>query len=659
MLDITAQDIIIDETTGLQDSDVNPTVPPHNNATVSYLLGLDGPGGLTSPEVAFKSNFVVASASAGETITSVVLTQNASGTPFSTTVGVNSGIRTVDGNYVWLFKDATHANVVIGVIGTSNPLVAPAATGPLAYSFALITTDATHADLYTVQYVPLLHPVATDPDDRIDLTDHVFASVSGTTVANFSGQNAAPGNHDFYAINSSGGAGSQLLVTGFLGANNATANVSTQGFGVNNQSINPTETLQVDFVSGANLPAGSASQIQYGSHIDNITHAGFTINQITPSNPNLRVDIKITALDVQGNEQGLNFYDGSPTTAAPITSLTLIGQSGVASPITANGTYDVAGNVDVTISGLGTNIVTITGLDNITTVNVTTSSQMDRLLVTGVDSNEGCDITEFHFSTTTTNAYTEQVGSFINFDDDGPTLSITAAPVVGAAEVIEASGAGGHSQATITPPTFTASAVDGVTTNVTYALALAGGAATGLLTTEGNHAITLVVDSATQVSGQYDSDGDSVLDATAFTVTLSGTTVTLTSLVALEHSNTQGVGEDNTLDLNGLINVVATVTATDGDNDVVSQQSSSSGLSLTFDDTDPTLSITAAPVVGAAEVVEASGAGGHSQATITPPTFTASAVDGVTTNVTYALALAGGAATGLLTTEGNHAITLV
>ncbi|RUW31970.1 hypothetical protein EOA38_16550, partial [Mesorhizobium sp. M1E.F.Ca.ET.041.01.1.1] len=61
-------------------------------------------------------------------------------------------------------------------------------------------------------------------------------------------------------------------------------------------------------------------------------------------------------------------------------------------------------------------------------------------------------------------------------------------------------------------------------------------------------------------------------------------------LVALEHSNApQGVGEDNTLDLNGLINVTATVTVTDGDQDVVSQQSSSSGLSLTFDDTDPTI----------------------------------------------------------------------
>ncbi|TRC86155.1 hypothetical protein FJV83_06980, partial [Mesorhizobium sp. WSM4307] len=440
MLDITTQDIIIDETTGLQDDDINPSVPPHSNdATLLYLLSLDDPGGLPSPEVAFKTNFVVASATAGETITSVVLSQNLNGTPFSTTIGVNSNIRTVDGNYVWLFQDPTYPNVVIGVIGTSNAATMPAPTDPLAFSFALISTSNTNADLYTVEYVPLLHPNATDPDDRIDLTDHVFASVTGTTTNNFSGQNAAPGNHDFYLINSANDASKQILVTGFLGANNATANVSTQGFGVNNQSINPTEKLQVDFVTGGNLAAGSAAQIQYGSHIETITQAGFTINQITPSNPNLRVDIQISAFNVQGNEQGLNFYDGSPTTAAPITSVTLTGQSGFASPITVDGTYG-----GVHVSGLGTGIVTITGLDNVTTVDITTSSPMDRLTVTGVDSNEGCDITEFHYSSTSTNAYTEQVGSFINFDDDGPTLSITAAPTVGAAEVVEASGVAGH-----------------------------------------------------------------------------------------------------------------------------------------------------------------------------------------------------------------------
>src|SRR5262249_34412246 len=147
---------------------------------------------------------------------------------------------------------------------------------------------------------------------------------------------------------------------------------------------------------------------------------------ITPSNPNLRVDIKITALNVTGNEQGLNFYDGSPTTAVDITSIKLGGASGFASTITTDGTYATAsGNVTITgLDGTG-NLVTITGLDNVTTVDFTTASPMDRLLVTGVDSNEGCDITEFHFTTTTPNAFTKEVGSFINFDDDGPSISTT------------------------------------------------------------------------------------------------------------------------------------------------------------------------------------------------------------------------------------------
>src|SRR5262249_8665683 len=154
---------------------------------------------------------------------------------------------------------------------------------------------------------PLRHPDATNPDDRIDLTDKVFASVTGTTTASFSGSNAAPGIHEFYLINSSTDASKQTLVTGFLdpdgsgplGNANANANVSTQGFGVNNQSINPNETLQIDFVTGGTVPAGSGSQIQYGSHLENITQAGFTVGQITPSNPNLRVDFTVTALNVQ------------------------------------------------------------------------------------------------------------------------------------------------------------------------------------------------------------------------------------------------------------------------------------------------------------------------------------------------------------------------
>ncbi|TIO79210.1 MAG: hypothetical protein E5X74_09395 [Mesorhizobium sp.] len=418
-LDITAQDIIIDESTGLQNDDIDPSDPLYSgNTTLQYLLTLG-----TSLEVAFKADFVQATADAGETITSVVLTQDSSGTPFSTTDGVVTDIQTVDGNYVWLFQDPNNADVVIGVIGTDNPTAEPdPATAPLAFSFGLDHTSTTDADLYLVQYVPLLNPDPTKPDDDlVDLTNKVFASIEGTSQINFSGQNAAPGNHDFYLINSPDDASKQLLV---IGLNGGTANVSTQGFGINNQSINPGETLQVDFVTGGNLNAGSASQIQYTSHIETITEAGFTINQITPSQPDKRVDVTIKAFDNTANQQGTDFFDGTTTDPVDITSVKLTGASGFATTITIDGTYATAsGNVTVTgLNGTG-NAVTITGLDNVTTVDITTADNMDRLTVTGVDANEGCDITEFHFNTTTTNAHTEEVGSLINFDDDGPTAT--------------------------------------------------------------------------------------------------------------------------------------------------------------------------------------------------------------------------------------------
>ncbi|AZO67168.1 DUF5801 repeats-in-toxin domain-containing protein [Mesorhizobium sp. M6A.T.Cr.TU.016.01.1.1] len=660
-IDIVAQDIIIDETTGLQveDDDVNPLDSPHStDPTLQYLLGLDDAGGLTSPEVAFQTDFVVASASAGETITSVVLSQNLNGTPFSTTVGVNSDIQTVDGNYVWLFQDPTHANVVIGVIGTSDRTVAPDPTGPLAFSLGLNSTSNTNANLYTVQYVPLFHPDETNPDDRIDLTDKVFASVTGTTVVNF-GQlgDAPPGHNNWYILDADVASPQKILVTAHDNGAQAEVNISTQGLGVASQDVRFGRELQIDLISGGTQSAGkdftnTPTAPDYDAHIENVSGAGFSVSQSTPTNT--VADIEIHAYNNDDNAEGANLPGDDNDTEINITGVTF----------KLNGVATTAAALGITVDLSGTGLI-LQDVGEGVTVDFTTAGgaggTFDRFTIKNIDTEKDYfDVKEVHFSGAVANAHNEQVGSFINFDDDGPTLSITAAPTVGAAEVVEASGVGGQSQATITPPTFTASGVDGFTTNVTYALALAGGTATGLLTTAGNHAITLVADSASQISGQYDSDGNNTLDATAFTVTLSGTTVTLTSLVALEHSNApQGAGEDNSLDLGTLINVVSTVTVTDGDDDVVSSQSASSGLSLTFNDTDPTLSITAAPTVGAAEVVEASGAGGQRQVTITPPTFTASAVDGFTTNVSYALALAGGPATGLLTTEGNHAITLV
>jgi len=245
----------------------------------------------------------------------------------------------------------------------------------------------------------------------------------------------------------------------------------------------------------------------------------------------------------------------------------------------------------------------------------------------------------------------------LEFTDTDPVLIVTAPATISGLSVTEASLVGGQDSVAITAPTYTASAVDGYTDVVSYALALIAGADSGLMTTEGNHAITLVVSPDGQtVEGQY--DGTNV----AFTVSVSGSNVVLTSNVALEHDNTpQGAGEDNTVDITKLINLVSTVTVTDGDNDaIVEQENLTTALHIDFVDTDPTLTVNDDITFSdALSVVEASGEDGDQTVTISGPTYTASAVDGYDTTVSYALVATEGEVAGLVTTDGNYAISLV
>ncbi len=245
----------------------------------------------------------------------------------------------------------------------------------------------------------------------------------------------------------------------------------------------------------------------------------------------------------------------------------------------------------------------------------------------------------------------------LNLDDDSPIVTINEFGVA-SLNVVEASGIDSAQSAVISLATDIQPGADGLgSSSTSYALALAGTADSGLVTTDGNHPITLVVSPDGQiVTGQYQDNGPQ----TAFTVSLVGNQVSLVSNVALEHANAPQNTEDDTLDLNGLINVVATVAVTDGDNDqVIAQDNTTTGLNLSFNDTDPTVNITTAATVDALAVTEASLQTGQDSATITAPVFTASAVDGYSSSTSYALALAGTADSGLVTTDGNHPITLV
>ena len=141
--------------------------------------------------------------------------------------------------------------------------------------------------------------------------------------------------------------------------------------------------------------------------------------------------------------------------------------------------------------------------------------------------------------------------------------------------------------------------------------------------------------------------------------------------MALEHSNApQGEGEDNTLDLGSLISVAATVTTTDGDGDVVANDTSAAQpLNLEFEDTNPTLTVNddisfsngdGGELTGLS-VVEASGVQGAQTFTIEGPTYDDGAVDGYSTEVSYALVAVDGDDAGMTTSDsagGEYAVTL-
>ena len=578
-LDITTQDIIIDETAGLTDDDISPSAPPHvGNTTLQYLLGLDAAGGLASPEVAYQSNFVVASASAGETITSVVLTQNSSGTPFSTTVGVNSGIRTVDGNYVWLFQDPTHPNVVIGVIGTANPLAEPAETGPLAFSLALISTSATNADLYTVQYVPLLHTDATNPDDRIDLTNKVFASVTGTSVVNFSQLDDAPSGHNnWYILDADAASPQKILVTAHDAGVQAEVNVSTQGFGVASQDVRFGRELQIDLITGGTQSAGkdftdTPTAPDYGSHLENVSSAGFTISQSTPTDS--LADIEIHAYNNNDNVEGAAFPGDDNDTEINITGVTF----------KLNGVATTAAALGITVNLTGNGLI----LENVgegVTIDFTTAGgaggTFDRFTIANIDTeHDFFDVKEVHYGGEVSNAYNEEVGSFINFDDDGPTMTATGAPPE---LTVDETNLAGNDSADFS--TFFTSNAGADGDDIAYALGISQVTnVSGLTDTETGQSVLLFIE-----GGNVVGRAGSAAGAIVFTVSVSAAgVVTLDQARAVVHADATNPDDSRTLAAADLVTLTATITDGDGDQATATHNI---GQNFNFEDDGPTITV--------------------------------------------------------------------
>ncbi len=567
-LDIITSDLVIDESLGTG-SDAAKTDDDFSGAVPAALAALGTP-----LEVAFQANFLTVTSAANEAVTGVKLAAPGGGDiPVD---GILTTLETIDGELITLFQ------------GPGGVVEGRTADGDLAIAIQLVNNK----DLYVAQYIALKHPDTTSPDDQLDLAGFISASVTSVQTNTFTGQNAPNGAGQYYLLSPAIGGSSQLLVTGFAPNKdgvivNATPNVSDQGFGINNQSINPKEILQVDFVTGGTPGIGSGSQIAYGSHIDGITTAGFTVNQITPSAPDKRVDFTIQALDVTGNEQGSDYFDGSPTTARTIDSLT-INQNGAIFVFTTNTTQG-----GITVSGLGTTTVTVLNVDNVAVVDFTTGAQFDRMLIKGIDANEGMDVTEVHFKKTIANAHNEDVGAAINFDDDGPKIDLTgkvAKLIVDESEIANigsAPDADGAKAVQDFADAFTASYGADGSGGLTYKLEVTDGADSGLVDTASGKAVLLYKDATGGIVGKT-SGGDVV-----FTLTLSGSSVTLEQLRAVRHTDTTDHDDQVTLLESDLVRLVATAKDSEGDEATTAL---GIGRHLFFEDDGPSIVVTSGKV---------------------------------------------------------------
>lgn len=218
--------------------------------------------------------------------------------------------------------------------------------------------------------------------------------------------------------------------------------------------------------------------------------------------------------------------------------------------------------------------------------------------VKGVDSNEGLDITEFHYSTTTPNAYTEEIGSLINFDDDGPTIdpSAAAVPVLTVDESTLATNASASLAGLFTAGDFGNDGFKDFDNDnledadaIAYRLGVsAPGVASGLTDTLTNEAVTLSVNAAgTVVTGSSASGG------TVFTITLDPATgeVTLDQVRAVVHDDPTDPDEAASpavLSAASLITLTATITDGDYDTDSATRNI---GDAFAFEDDGQTITV--------------------------------------------------------------------
>jgi len=627
--DFDSYDVTLDESAGLQTTNVVGTDPDEDNNDDDILLAtLQAQAAdfydrlyndlLLTNEIGVATGQIAAVTSDTLPITDI---------SFDFTDGDWSGLYDLDGNKLFYYADTDEDTVFLrrgdGDTAQSDGDIIIAIYLDEDSDGTSLTEDV---DVWIVQFEAIYNPDAADDDDAVSLSN-LDLKVSSSIEFEFSG--APAGQNYFMAFGTTSAA---LLVTGLdpiddTDAENLTSGDtvnSSQGggpttLGSNNQMINSGEGLIFTFVSGfdgdylvPNLDQNEADEeglIQYSGFVTSLG-ATITISQTQPASSTS--DITLTAFVDNDLTADTDYTDGlGDDVQVDILSVQVMRDGG-----------DVSADPSISIT-INNGIATITGIE-----------AGDQLVYTTVGDSTGVKVEHAGganfdvggFAILQAAESTMEIDN-INFEDDGPVADIVAA--AGSVTVDETAGI--QDDDTVAAPVaalFAGVAFAGTdgglpqyATNATalvdvsgssagadeegattvISLAIVGGDNTDSgLSTTGSLLNILLVKEGNLIIGRIDSDNDDVVDdanpndlaAFAIAINQDGT-VAIALYMSLDHLIFPADFDDS-LDLTGLVNAVVTVTDGDGDIDV---DTFGIGDKIIFDDDGPTLADPANTIV--------------------------------------------------------------
>lgn len=537
---------------------------------------------------------------------------DATGMGFTDALGADlnnsvSGLFTTSGLEIRLYTDGSNNNIMYGMVN-GGPGV-----GSVAFAAYLEETGSplSGAKLWMMQYMAIDHPVTTDPDDSLSLLNNVYVSID--QAVKFSFANAPSGQNLFLMI---GNADSGIVVTGKNPANQSagvavnmgdTVNTSQGGgsttIGTNNQMVDAGEGMYLTYVNNPapnytipNLDQGEADiegNIDFSS-LKMTNGGGFDISQLQKAKS---ATVKVTALETNGTSA--DFINNTVTNSkVDITSIEVrLGSTVIESLGTAS---------DVNSAGISISIVdgvaTIIGVKVGYTILYRTTDQHNRVLIENAPS--GAAKASFDIggvSLLDSNRTTDEIGSLMNFEDAGPSIS-QAAPVDTATvntQDADTKGVLTDSASTSFAAAFSVGSSNydadgaGSTTWTGYSLSVSADGADSLLRSNGN-VVYLYKDPGTGkvVGSTANTFADVSAANTIFDLAVSAAgSVTLQQMAQIDHA-LPGVGtnfaDQEAVLANGLVFLNATVTITDADGDSASDtEPLDLGGNVKFDDDGP------------------------------------------------------------------------